>query len=231
MEKLPIEKSLAEKSHFQLKYKDLDRDLVTYLAYFNRKLDDFRDKEILDIGSGSANFAKDAKVHGINVTSVDQVYMLREGRKKLHEDKFWRKIKRLVTLKGKIPPQAAAALGRDLPFREGQFDVITSVNAAFYYSENQKEVEENLKESLRVLKKGGKLLIHPILYPDSRKMMEFHENEKEDELRQAFNKLVHEMENRGEIEAEVKDSRNFIGHQLNPPGNLEHQGYLEITKL
>lgn len=73
---MPSEKIHREKAQFQLDWKDLDRDLIAYLTFFDKKIEDFRGKEILDIGSGAAEFAKDAKIHGINVTAVDPVYML-----------------------------------------------------------------------------------------------------------------------------------------------------------
>lgn len=231
MEKMPSENILKEKAQYQLKSKDLERDLVTYLTFFDKKIDDFRGKEVLDIGSGSAEFAKEAKIHGINVTAVDPIYMLKEGRERFYKEKFWRKIKRFITREKRVLPQAVAALGSELPFRDGQFDIITSVYAAFYYSENRIEIEKNLKEALRVLKKGGHLIIHPILHPELGIMMQFHDDEKEEELNQAFNELVYELGKEGKIKIAAKDSLKFFKHMLNPPDGLEYQGYLDIEKI
>jgi len=47
---------------------------------------------------------------------------------------------------------------RDLPFKDGFFDYIISVNAIHYESE-EKLIEKALQEHARVLKKGGKLFV------------------------------------------------------------------------
>lgn len=224
-------REVVQKAEFQLEKKEINRDLILYLAFFNLKLDDLRAKKILDIGSGTANFAKDAKYNGIDVTALDPVYILNAGRKKFFQEKFWRRIKRFITREKKILPAAVAAVGEELPFKEDVFDLITSVYASYHYAEDKESLEENIKESLRVLKPGGQLLIYPILYPEMKNLLVSGNKKHQEELNHGFWDILERLKKENKIKVEAGHSRFPSKRMINPPDDMEHQGYLAIQKL
>lgn len=127
-----------------------DRSFYDYLSLFNLREKDLRGKSILDIGAGEAYFAKQARMKGIRVTALDTMYSLKEGRKKF----------RNITMEGYLP-DAVAGTAEEMPFKDEEFDVITYLFSSFLYAKSKQDVEDGVKEGLRVLKKEGKMLIYP----------------------------------------------------------------------
>lgn len=231
MEKMPSPKmNIEQKALHQLNNKELSRDLMLYLAYFNLKLDDLRGKRILDIGAGAAHFAKDAKYNGVDVTALDPIYMLNAGREKFHKEKFWRRFKRFITKEKKILPAAVAAVGEELPFKDGEFDAITSVYAAYYYTENGNSLRKNMEESLRVLKPGGQLLIYPILYPQMSNVLAIDNKNLQEELNHDFWEILERLKKEDKIKIKAGQPRLPSKRTIGLPDDMEHQGYLAIQK-
>ncbi len=103
------------------------------------------DSTLLDIGTGSGKMLQllfeKKQVTGVGVDT--SASMLEEAKKKLQNTKFLLK-------------QIDA--GKDYPFKNNSFDYVTICSVLFNLK-NQKSVDQILSEALRVLKKGGKIII------------------------------------------------------------------------
>jgi len=119
-----------------------------YEEILDLKPEDFK-KKILDIGAGSARFAKWAKEHGLS----EQIYSL-EPKKKSPLEKS----------------KAVSATAEEIPFKDNSFDLEVSLYAIPFIYHNEKIrkkkemdelVHESLKEELRVLKIGGEIRFGP----------------------------------------------------------------------
>ena len=117
---------------------------------------DVKTKKILDIGTGTADFAIDsAKFLNADIIGVDlSEKMLEIGREKIKKKK----------LKSKISLELADA--EKLNYSESSFDVIT----AGFVVRNFEDMDKGLAEQYRVLKPNGKLII---LEPSIPKLIPF----------------------------------------------------------
>ena len=131
-------------------------DEVMFREYFdNLKLKpedftdkDFKDKEILDIGSGSAQFAKWAKEHKLNAN----IYSLDPKAEFSHQEKV------------------VKAKSEALPFKDESFDLIlsyASIPQVFSGKEYQKNghdlIIRSIEEMLRVLRPEGEVRFGPVI--------------------------------------------------------------------
>ena len=121
------------------------------LSYLTIKEDDI----ILDIGCGGGKtvskltkIAGKGKVYGIDFSDV--AIKLSSGLNKHH-----------ITL-GKVNIQKASV--SSLPFSDNFFNVITAIETYFFWP----DLENDMKEVLRVIKQGGKLLIVSGAYKNSK---------------------------------------------------------------
>lgn len=105
----------------------------------------FRGMKILDVGCGTGNFSLKLARKGCQVTGIDlSEKMLSLARKKAKEEG--------------LPVIFCLMDAADLQFRNETFDGVISMTS-FEFME---EPEKTMKEMLRVLKKGGSLLIGTI---------------------------------------------------------------------
>ena len=109
--------------------------------------EDFR-KRILDIGAGSAQFAKYAKDHGIS----DQIYSVDPIQDMLEKEK------------------SVKAIAEQLPFADQSFDMVVSDSAIpnIYidpeaFDEVRKKVLDSFTEMARVLRPGGEIRLARVL--------------------------------------------------------------------
>ena len=109
------------------------------------KLTDHRPKTILDIATGTADLAIEAmSLQPENITGIDiSVKMLDIGNKKIASKK----------LNSHIQLQVGDA--ENLPFENGAFDAVMSA----FGVRNFENLEKGLKSMLRVMKKGGMVVI------------------------------------------------------------------------
>ena len=121
------------------------------LSYLDIKEDD----TILDIGCGGgktvnklAQLAGKGKVFGIDFSDVSV--------------KLSSKLNRYYINLGKVDIQKASV--SSLPFPDNFFDIVTAVETYFFWP----SLEKDIKEVLRVIKPGGKLLIVSEAYKNSR---------------------------------------------------------------
>jgi len=134
--------------------KFLEDDFNYYIEKLQLKDDDLSNKKILDVGSGSAWFAKYAKDNGISssVYSLEPVHSLTES------------------------SRGVRAVAEKMPFADKSFDLIVSMYAIPImhrpgYEEFQsnnfeavfKNVFDSFSEMLRVLNNGGEIRIVPIM--------------------------------------------------------------------
>lgn len=98
-------------------------------------------KGVLDIGAGSGGFAEVAKIHGVEVISVDK-YL---GGMEKHS----------------VPTdiQYVVSGADSLPFEDSSFDLV--VARAVVHSLDKKQIEVVIKEVKRVLKAGGEFRFGP----------------------------------------------------------------------
>jgi ubiquinone/menaquinone biosynthesis C-methylase UbiE len=125
-----------------------ERVFRSYMEDLRLTPEDFN-KKILDVGAGSAQFAKWAKEHGVS----DEIYSLdpmEEG------------------LIGKEKSVVASA--ETIPFKSESFDLVVSDSAIpnIYLGEGSAEivkekVKSSLQEMVRVVKSGGEIRLAPVL--------------------------------------------------------------------
>lgn len=157
---------LREQMFRMLEGKVLSRDLRLYLAYFNLKIDEMRNKKILDVGAGAGIFSKHALKKGLDVTPVDPLYFLPEGRDLYEKSTGSSWIERQYMKFMKIQtenPQAFAEIAQNLSFKSKSFDMLFSVYSSYFYELEMSELEKTFNESMRVLKPGGKLFLFPFI--------------------------------------------------------------------
>lgn len=110
-----------------------------------KKLKEFQPKKILDVATGTGDFAVaitklgDVKITGIDISEG----MLNVGRKKVER----KGLNHLIDLK--------KADSENLPFENNEYDAVT----VGFGVRNFENLEKGLSEILRVLKPGGKFLV------------------------------------------------------------------------
>lgn len=120
------------------------RDFRYYTELFNYGThgERLRGKKILDLGAGNSNFAQEAnKIPETKVIQLDASYT-------------------------EYPPsdtrdKICAAI-QELPFRDGTFDEVIASHSVMYIPEM--DIEQSLKEMLRVTKDEGLIKIFPSMY-------------------------------------------------------------------
>jgi ubiquinone/menaquinone biosynthesis C-methylase UbiE len=101
--------------------------------------------KILDVGGGTGHYSFWLKEQAHEVHLVDPVrFNIDEARNIARERK-------------NVPESIILAEARDLPFEDNTFDLILLMGP-LYHLTRKEERNEALKESLRVLKKGGRML-------------------------------------------------------------------------
>lgn len=121
-----------------------NRDFRYYTELFNHGThgEPLRGKRILDLGAGNSDFAQEAnKIPGTKVVQLDASY-------------------------SKYPPtdtrdKICAAI-QQLPFRDGFFDEVIASHSVMYIPEM--DIEQSLKEMLRIIRVGGSIKIFPVIY-------------------------------------------------------------------
>jgi SAM-dependent methyltransferase len=118
---------------------------IVFGGYLKEKIQLPNDARVLDIGCGTGNnllpfLHKGMDCYGVEVT--DQIAERTEG--DLRELGFD------ATIRG--------GHNRQLPFEDGYFDLITSINV-IHYEKDEDSIKDALKEHARVLKPGGALYL------------------------------------------------------------------------
>lgn len=195
-EKIPKNEPLTED------YTD-EEVFQNYMADLNLSPEDF-DKKILDVGSGSSQFAKWAKDHRVS----SQIFSL-EPREKPQEK-----------------TKSAQGKAEAIPFQDEAFDLVIS-NASIpnvFLGESPETVKEKVKDSLfelmRVTKPGGEIRLGRVLKGEvyeSQKTLVLVLNQVFDELRQAHGAEIEE------IPYPVADTYEYVNHK---PTKLLAKAYL-----
>lgn len=152
-------------------------------------------KKILDVGSGSGQFAREAKKRGFEkVFSVDPAQYIMDNREK--------------TVK---------AEAEKLPFKDSAFDLVLSLHSVpiifapagrveYGKPRNWREFEQYvkgiIKEMLRVLKKGGEIRLCPIVSGRLRKIDAL--------IRESMNRVMASLISEGAITAEESSVDEII---------------------
>lgn len=135
-----------------------DRSLSVYLREFNLLASDLSNKKILDIGSGDKErFSKEAAEIGAEIYSLNPALQKEEMRKEAKENIA-------SSASGEIlawQKRTAVGRGQELPFGDEVFDMITSLYAVPYYIDSKQGKFDAIREMVRVLKPGGRILIGP----------------------------------------------------------------------
>lgn len=115
-----------------------------YLVDLGLSWDELRGKTVLDLGAGLGEFARAARVHGIDVTSLELRPELWSSEGEPPTD---------------IPYVIADAV--KLPFDDESFDVVVSRQGPLGTEEDQQRFTQMMHEAIRVLRPGGELRFGP----------------------------------------------------------------------
>lgn len=120
-----------------------------YFSNLGLGLEALKDKEILDVGAGQANFAKALNLEGIKVDSVDTIKggWGHDGKLELPEG-----LKYFVSGSSEAPFK---------DFKEASYDLILSRASIPSLSKTKEEVVDIMKEVDRLLKEGGEFHFGP----------------------------------------------------------------------
>lgn len=131
------------------------RGVKDYEELLGIKPESLRDKKILDIGAGFANFARESKHFGAETVSLepqdptDRLSMTPE-----EKAEFKRAFSRGEIVQGIV---------QSLPFQDGSFDrVFAVVSIPYYLPRQESERALAFDEMVRVLKPGGEVRIYPV---------------------------------------------------------------------
>jgi SAM-dependent methyltransferase len=184
--------------------------------FFQRYMEDLRilpsdfDKKILDVGAGSAQFAKWAKEHGVS----DKIFSLDPMPKYLEEKE-----------------KSVAARAEAMPFGDNSFDIVVSncaipnMYAALDSNETIKQkTEKGFREMLRVLKPGGEIRLAGVLFGeryDARRI-----------LSRSIEEILSGLENNGYKIEKIPDPRGdlYETDRDDKPIRLHAKSYLVIIK-
>lgn len=113
----------------------------------------YKPKNILDVATGTADIALEmSKIEGSNIIGLDiSEKMLDVGRKKVNKKKLSDKISLI------------SGDAENIHYKKGEFDLVT----IGFGVRNFQNLEKGLKESCRVLKKRGKLIILETSVPEN----------------------------------------------------------------
>lgn len=132
-----VEKDRLHTDIFQLEKERTEEIITRYLT--DRKM------KILDVGGGTGHYTFWLKEQAHEVHLIDPVrFNIDEAKKQAARGRH-------------IPDSIQLGEARDLPFEEDTFDIVLLMGP-LYHLTRKEERKEALKESLRVLKKGGLLL-------------------------------------------------------------------------
>lgn len=195
-------------TNFETPELPFDTDEETFRQYMEN-LDlspgDF-DKTILDVGSGSGQFAKWAKEHHVS----DQIYSLEPFQE------------------GKEKSKLVRGNAEAIPFQDESFDLVLSSSAIpqifsglQYEGEREDKIRESLSELIRVAKKGGEIRIGP--------MAEYKEDWQR-EFKVALSRVLDELKKRYRLAVEEK-SLGEHGSKYDGEGNMLEKQKLHLLKL
>ena len=179
-----------------------------YMEDLKLSPEDFN-KKILDVGAGSAQFAKWAKEHGVS----SEIYSLEPRKENLIEKE-----------------KGVVAKAETMPFADESFDLIVS-NAAIpniYLGESsesiQKKVRSSLDEMMRVLKSGGEIRLARVLIGK--------EYEPQRDLSKSIENALAELEKSGTVQVEKvrTSSDDTYEYQSHTPKKLLAEAYLIIIR-
>ena len=212
-----IDKMIREDRH-------LGRENLSFLLSF-LKIDEneFKNKKVLDIGSGTGKIVKEMNKRGIVAFGLDPIY-----EEKDNCDRILKTNENLV-----------AGISDDknfLPFKESSFDVILNICSTFNYAKTKKVVEKNFNDQLRILRKNGKIYIFPIIWSDKSKgfVADLEDNfiENKDEIFRSFIDNIERLKKRDDLEISLEEPDYFkIRGFKNVPKNLQDKIFcLKIVK-
>lgn len=132
-----------------------DRSLEAYCDYFGLTIEEFRNKKILDLGSGEKEKFSKQVADKVNA----EVYSLNP---QLRRWQVRKKLKGFFIEDPKWQGKSVAGLGEELPFKDKSFDMITSLYGPLSYHDlKSQERFKMIQEMARALKPGGKIYIAP----------------------------------------------------------------------
>ncbi len=132
------------------------RDLADYKEFLGFTENELAGKTILDLGSGSKEkLSRQLKEAGVvaNVVSLNPDYTIPKYRRIINNEEDWQK-------------KSVAALAQSLPFKDGSFDSVLSLEAITMYEDAFEKPDSAKKwaaEIARVLKPGGEARLGEIL--------------------------------------------------------------------
>jgi len=132
-----IEKDRLYTDIFQLEKERTEEIILRYIPDHKIK--------ILDIGGGTGHYSFWLKEHAHEVHLVDPVRFNIDEAKKIASEKK------------NVPESILLAEARELPFEDNSFDLILLMGPLYHLTKKEDRLEA-LRESLRVLKKGGRML-------------------------------------------------------------------------
>lgn len=139
-----------------VEYFDIHSHLPRVLDGLKLKEEDLRNKKILEVGSGQAYVAEEAKEKGIDILSFDFVYGTAKGRRIFQE--YSHTQHKYIPIKD---PNSVGGVAESLPFADEVFDFVLAYSSVPKFSNSIEVAEAAIDEMIRVLKPGGELRIFP----------------------------------------------------------------------
>lgn len=138
-----------------------DRGLSKYLDDLHLTKEGLTGKRILDLGSGTRRFAKEAEESGINVDIFSLDPLFEDPSQKIENGQEELAKSLDETNRRSITSRTIAGFGDQLPFKDNTFDLILAEYSLPAHAVSEKQIDEFFKETTRALKVGGELRFSP----------------------------------------------------------------------
>lgn len=139
-----------------IEYFNIHSHLPRVLSGLKLKEENLIGKKVLEVGSGQAYVAEEAKEKGIEIISFDFVYTTEKGRRIFQE--YSHTQRKYVPIKD---PNAVGGVAEKLPFADETFDFVLAYSSVPKFSNSVEHAEDAIDEMIRVLKLDGELRIFP----------------------------------------------------------------------
>src|SRR3989344_2001876 len=157
---------LNKRENVQGHHLNTERDLKSMQNQFGLSPESFDGLSVLDIGSGKSFLAQELTEKKIetNIVSMDPV-RIPEGIKKWGLDSYEKPQRFSPDVTKKVKEKFVFGMAEGIPFKDNYFDRLIVSYSAPYYARTEDQINEQLREMLRVVKLGGEIYSAP-LYVD-----------------------------------------------------------------
>lgn len=176
---------------------------------------------LLDVGCGYGYLITDCRRIGVEAVGFDLALNDKPLRERVQN--HWRKKKRAI-------PRLVGGYAAYLPFIDNSFAMVTNIAGALSYAMSSDEAKAMLAEQLRVIRKGGRIYISPVVV-DGGKTMGYLLNYVDQTFALRFDTQQSHF-SYGPFSFRIRTKIYIIGQSWNnETQNHEIDGFVIITKL